>query len=310
MATKALSYIAPLPAASEFTFQHLGGFSCPRGCDTRGGFLGFFEDTVQGDITCKSCATVCGQYVDPGEEVRHFADDTEDKSRVALENAFLQHSLGTRVDKGSAGELGRAQDKLMSLADKNTLAAAEKIDTLSHLLAVPERIQTRAKQLYAELETKRGKGVRGFRTDGYVAVVLFLACRQEGYPRSFREVSRETGLPEEELHKHFKTISKLLPSTARAPSADAGALVNRLGSQLGLPYRVIQIAAHVAFAAGKLLEGRLPDSIATACVLLVLRSGNGSHAEVTEEQLASLGGVSSATVRAVYRLLLPHKVGC
>ena len=103
-------------------------------------------DRRKGDVICSECGyTLPERLIDPGQEWRDFVDSTDDKSRVSMTNEFLKDGLGTSIAAtGAVGKgMSKIQNRLINTADRNLLAASEKIDNISNLLTIPDPIQVR-----------------------------------------------------------------------------------------------------------------------------------------------------------------------
>jgi transcription initiation factor TFIIB len=148
------------------------------------------------------------RLVDPGQEWRDFADSTDDKSRVSGVNDLLKGGLGTTIT-GDAGEFGKLHNRLIDNADRHVLMASDKIDTLSNLLHIPDTIADRAKRIYKQFEDKRTKSMR-YRHEGIIAAILYMACKEADFPRTFKELSRDTDIDENSIRKYYRMVNKLL----------------------------------------------------------------------------------------------------
>ena len=211
------------------------------------------------------------RLVDPGQEWRDFADSTDDKSRVSGVNDLLKGSLGTTIT-GDAGEFGKLHNRLIDNADRHVLMASDKIDTLANLLHIPDTIADRAKRIYKQFEDKRTKSMR-YRHEGIIAAIIYMACKEADFPRTFKELSRDTDIDENSIRKYYRMVNKLLdrsgvaalcefffflltqtdvPTDKRTSAAD---LVNRFCSKLKLDFRIITAAKHVANNAMQFVEG-------------------------------------------------------
>jgi hypothetical protein len=49
-----------------------------------------------------------------------------------------------------------------------------------------------------------------YKTDAIVAAIIYMACKEEDYPRTFKELSRQTDIIEKEIRKFYRVVSKLL----------------------------------------------------------------------------------------------------
>jgi len=78
--------------------------------------------------------------------------------------------------------------------------------------------QNKAKELYSAFEAKRPKAMR-CKKESIVAAIIYRACKEEGVPRTFKEISKETGITDKEIRKYFRALSKIHPQGASRTSA-------------------------------------------------------------------------------------------
>jgi transcription initiation factor TFIIB len=132
-----------------------------------------------------------------------------------------------------------------------------------------------------------------------VAAVIYMACKEEQVPRTFKELSKETEIAEKEIRKYYKAMNKMLPkNTANRTSAPA--LVNRFCSKLKLSNEIMNTARHVAEKAEPLLEGKSPSSIAATSILLVTKLYGEKR---LEKEIAEAASISATTIRNVFKEL-------
>ena len=58
-----------------------------------------------------------------------------------------------------------------------------------------------------------------YKTDAIIAAILYMACKEENYPRTFKELSKETDISEKEIRKYYRTVNKLLDRSDKRTSA-------------------------------------------------------------------------------------------
>eukprot|EP01052_Picozoa_sp_SAG31_P028375 SAG31_NODE_2733_length_5173_cov_2.072724_2_plen_364_part_00 len=92
--------------------------------------------------------------------------------------------------------------------DRHLMAAFKKLRFMADRIALTRTVRDAAEEIYAKIyETK---ALRGRAQEGTLAATLFLACQQEGFPRSFKEIARATSAPHGEVAKCFKKAVKAL----------------------------------------------------------------------------------------------------
>lgn len=86
--------------------------------------------------------------------------------------------------------------------------------------------------------------------DAIVAACLFISCRQNGVPRSFKEVSVLSSVPQKELRRSFRLILKELDISADAVPPDD--YTTRFAADLGLSPDEQNMASHISRRATEL----------------------------------------------------------
>lgn len=178
-----------------------------------------YEDHQSGDTVCDSCGIVLGQRgIDLRAEWRTFANDdqgNDDPSRVGdAPNPLLEGSqLETNIAFGDGSlrskELHRAQNK--AGADKNNkglLQAFKQIGAHCDAFALPSIVADGAKHIYKD--TDQSKLFKGKSQDALIAGCIFIACRRNQVPRTFREIFELTKVPKKEIGRTFKLLEKFL----------------------------------------------------------------------------------------------------
>lgn len=61
--------------------------------------------------------------------------------------------------------------------------------------------------------------MRGTKKEAIIAAVLYMACKEELVPRTFKELAKETGIKEKDIRKFYRNLSQLLPKTVNTAQA-------------------------------------------------------------------------------------------
>lgn len=173
------------------------------------------EEFSSGDSVCGSCGLVLGdRIIDTRSEWRTFANDesgSDDPSRVGnAANPLLNGSqLETSISFGDGGqrsrELNRAHSKLTNnKSNQNLKDAYQRIAGICHPLGLTNDIVETTQQLFKA--TEDNKTFRGKNSDAIIAGCLFIACRQLGSPRTFKEINRATRVTKKEVGRTFKIL--------------------------------------------------------------------------------------------------------
>lgn len=110
--------------------------------------------------------------------------------------------------------------------------------------------------------------ILGRSNDAIASACLYIACRQEGVPRTFKEICAVSKISKREIGRCFKLILKALETSVDLITT--GDFMSRFCSNLGLPNMVQRAATHIARKAVELdiVPGRSPISVAAAAIYM------------------------------------------
>lgn len=269
------------------------------------------EDHRAGDIICPECGLVVGdRLVDVGTEWRSFSNERSgnDPSRVgAPENPLLGGSdLSTTIAVGFGSSeadqgLANAQRKTMNNTDRQMTQAMSVIREMSERIHLPRTIQDHAAKKFKEVLDS--KALRGRNNEAQAAACLYIACRQEGVPRTFKEICAVSKVSKKEIGRCFRLIIKSLETNLdQITSAD---FMSRFCGNLDLPIFVQTAATRIAKTAVDLdlVAGRSPISIAAAAIYM---ASQASKEKRSAADIGSIAGAAEVTVRQTYKLMLPR----
>jgi transcription initiation factor TFIIB len=286
-------------------------------------------DHATGDTICTECALVLeAHYIDEGSEWRNFADDgggeDRDPSRVGGPNdPFLSNTpLVTKIvyagPQKTQGEGGHALPRMRVSAggggadhEQTLVDAFHAIADMADRLGLVATIRDRAKDVYKRLDEAKACPTRGKKRDVFYAACLYVACRNEGKPRTYKELATVTAAgaaAKKEIGKMTTLIKKVLGEEA-GQVMDIGVVraadyMRRFCSRLGMGNQEMRAAQE---AARRLENGldvrRNPESIAAAISYMVVqRAGAGK----TVRDVSMATGVAEATIKEAHKDLTPH----
>ncbi|EEE64578.1 hypothetical protein OsJ_19430 [Oryza sativa Japonica Group] len=257
-------------------------------------------DHTTGDTICTECALVLdARYIDETSEWRTFANDgasdDRDPNRVGdRADPFLpDHVGGTTIAYSSAPPKGIAD-----MADRLGLVAT---------------IRDRAKEVFKKLGEAPTKGLpRGRNRDAVYAACLFIACRNEGMPRTYKElasVTAEGAAAKKEIGRLTTLIKKHLGDQGEGRAMDIGVVrstdyLRRFCSRLGLGHQDVRAAGDAVRRLEERLDVRRnPESIAAAIIYMVVQRAGGSK---SVRDVSTATGVAEGTITAAHKELAPH----
>lgn len=275
---------------------------CPYHPDTH-----LIEDHRAGDVICPTCGLVVGdRIVDVGTEWRSFSNEknTKDPSRVgAPENKLLSGGdLSTSIALGRDGdsEMANLQRKSGNGGDRTLLAAFASIREMAARIHLPNSIQDQANKLFKEVLDS--KALRGKNSEAQAAACLYIACRKEGVPRTFKEICAVSRTSKKEIGKCFKLIVRALETNLDHITSEQ--FMSRFCGNLGISQRVQSGAVAVAKEAVRLdlVAGRSPISIAAAAIYMASQASNDKK---SAKEIGEIAGVAEVTIKQSYKLLYP-----
>eukprot|EP00743_Colponemidia_sp_Colp-15_P007338 GILK01007923.1.p1 GENE.GILK01007923.1~~GILK01007923.1.p1 ORF type:complete len:483 (+),score=74.45 GILK01007923.1:128-1450(+) len=175
----------------------------------------------------------------------------------------------------------------------------EEIKRLAVALDLPEEVVSRSTDLYKMAEET--KVCRYKSLSAIVAAAVYIACRLESCPRTFREIDLHTTASKKDIGKCSSVLSQFT-SSAVTPAS----YIHRFCEKLDLPQEVTFAAAHVTAQATRqrVGEGKQAVSIAAAAIYLVCEYTN---IKKTQKEISNVAMVSEVTIRGAYRDLYPHQ---
>lgn len=154
----------------------------------------------------------------------------------------------------------------MSSSDRALINAFREINGMADRINLPKTIVDRANNLFKQVHD--GKNLKGRSNDAIASACLYIACRQEGVPRTFKEICAVSKISKKEIGRCFKLILKALETSVDLITT--GDFMSRFCSNLGLPNMVQRAATHIARKAVEIdiVPGRSPISVAAAAIYM------------------------------------------
>lgn len=286
------------------------------------------EEFSSGDMVCQSCGVVVGtRIIDTRSEWRTFANDDhggDDPSRVGgPQDEFVEgQQLATTVafsESKAHKALARIQNNTnQDKAQKGLMLAYKEIVSLCEAINMGQNVSNAAKHIFKLVD--KYKFMKGKPQEAVIAGCIFIACRQNNVPRTFREIFNLTSVSKKEVGRVFKQLQKFLQklqdtegegatglntvTNYENTSVGAEDLCGRYVSQLGFKkqQRVSKISRELAENASEIsaLAGRSPLSVAAACIYMACHLIGEPRSSMP---IAKQAGVSDGTVKTAYKHL-------
>ncbi|XP_063966290.1 transcription initiation factor IIB-like [Lytechinus pictus] len=270
------------------------------------------EDSHAGDLICPDCGlVVADRVIDVGSEWRTFSNDkaNADPSRVgAAENPLLEGNDLSTIIGGPLGNASFNEDGTKKYRSKSNLSSTNRtlvnafreIGAMADRINLPKTIVDRAMTLFKQVNDQ--KTLRGRSNDAIAAACLYIACRQEEVPRTFKEICAVSKVNKREIGRCFKRILKALETNVVLITTSD--FMSRFCSNLSLPPKVQRAATHIARKADDLdlVAGRSPISVTAAAIYM---ASQASEEKRSQKEIGEIAGVADVTIRQSYKLIYP-----
>ena len=118
--------------------------------------------------------------------------------------------IGPGTGKASFDASGTAiynNRRTVTSSDRTLINAFKTISEMADRINLPKTIIDRANNLFKMVHD--GKNLKGRANDAIAAACLYIACRQEGVPRTFKEIVAVSTVSKKEIGRCFKLILKV-----------------------------------------------------------------------------------------------------
>lgn len=274
-------------------------------------------DHAAGDAICSECGLVLEQrVVDEDSEWRTFSDSaTSDPVRVGgrsnplLADGGLYTAISTPngTQGGSVPSL-RLRENGGANPDRSLLIAFQSIAIMADRLGLVQTIKDRANEIYKQVLDLNS--IRGRSKDVRVAACLYIACRQEDKPRSFKEIAQvANGASKKDIGRAAKLMVNKLEEdkgvSMEMGVINAGDFLRRFCSRLNMENHEIRAAIDTAMNVGTMLDIRKsPISVAAAAIYMISQLNEKEKRDL--KSVSGAAGVGEDTIRRTYRDLYPH----
>ena len=282
------------------------------------------EDHAQGDLICTECGLVVeSRTIDECSEWRTFSDSDKaggDPSRTvgATNNMLSGGGLSTTIGRNPDGTYNQTLTRLHNREgnpDKVLMAAFSQIGDMADRMAMNQTIKSGACELYKVVTSSHS--TQGKSSVAMFAACLYIACRQEGKTRTFKEIcGAAVGSTVKEIGRCYRFIIRVcegldLQMQMNEQMITPELLTNRFCGNLGLAnsefIRVCSSAIQ-KFREIKTGEGysqKQPASIAAAAIYLATNILDKKDI-ANVSQISAVSGMAEQTIRNSYMDMLPY----
>jgi transcription initiation factor TFIIB len=289
--------------------------SCPNCLSEKN----IFQDSSNGYKICTNCGLVISHLLENDAEWRWYgAHDSKglDPTRCGIPvNPLLpKSSMGTYIGGNKYGSLQRLHSWNAMPSDERSLwHVFEDINIKTQNSGLVSKIKDEAKMYYKMLSCKseciEGILTRGTVREGIKAACLFVACKNNGVPRSSVEISKMFGINPTDVTKGLKKFIEIEMKKdiqINVNVSNPQDFVKRYCSKLLISKRIEKIALIISKRAQRLgiVKDNTPPSIAAGIIYLIIVV---FKLNITKVSLKEKLSVSDVTVSKCYKRLWEHR---
>jgi transcription initiation factor TFIIB len=286
------------------------------------------EDKRQGDLICKNCGLVLlAHMIDFSTEWRTFSEDQRgnDPNRIGNPlHPLIESNTSTLVSKGLKGSnflnerLVKTQNQsCIQKTDRFLMQAFNKNILITEKAFISKNIREKVEELfklYFNHLTIRSDGsrirnsLRKGETNSILAAAIFICCRNEGIPRTFKEISEITKIPKKEIGARVRAIEKSLRGAKITKTRNTEDFISRFCSKLGLPHITSTLAENLAkfIREREGLYGKTYISVAAAAIYIVSQLPS-CNLKCSTKEVADVAGISEITLKLTYKAIYPYR---
>ncbi len=280
------------------------------------------EDYSRGELLCSSCGLVLedrtldrgpGRYSGDRESgIRQWGPSRDE---LLPDFGISTAAIGTKDKTGRMlpASKNAAMHRLRKLdrrakhrewRSRNLDLALSEISAICSQLGLKETVKREAAMICRRLKEYR---LHGRPNEELVVAIVYAASRVVHVPRTLHEVSQVSGLPEKEIGRNYRFITRKLDLDVSNPSPQD--YIPRFANELDLSVETTRSAVEMAtrLVENEMAIGRDPVGIAAGAIYLASRR-NGDRR--TQGEISEVAGVSDATIRtasaAIEKLFPPQ----
>jgi transcription initiation factor TFIIB len=276
-------------------------------------------DLDAGEMICSECGLVLSNNIqDTKQEWRNFMDNeiSKNRKRTGAPTSLARHDMGlyTTMGKGRKDASGNVLDSsALSLMKRlrtwdvrsqasvngNLRLAFDQLDILKDKLGLPSSIIEKTAYIYRKA---RNSGlVRGRDTRIVIAAALYLACRQQGIPRTLKEICLISNVKRRAVSREYRDI--IFDLDINIPIVDPLKCITRIANQLNLSGKIKHDAVAIMNAATKNTFSAGKNPMGLAATILYQSCLINGYDSIGQAVFAQTAGVTEVTIRNISKYL-------
>lgn len=263
------------------------------------------------DTICEACGTVQYKNIDFGAEWRYYGCDDNKSTNptrcgMPMSEFLPKSSLGTLIGNERSTknfyELSRIRKyhmwNSMPYKERSLYNVINRLNTKASNGGISPSIIDDAKVMYKQLSEMRIS--RGDNRNGLIASSIYMSCKNNGVPRSAKEIASIFNLHISTMTKGCKKFHEIMKMNVASTSPDD--FIVRFCSKLNRP-DIVEDSLCIVRAADKysIVSENAPPSIAAGSIYLCSVAKNHG---ITKKDISKACEISEVTINKCYKKMV------
>jgi transcription initiation factor TFIIB len=288
-------------------------------CNNNSGQI--ITDTESGEIICRNCGMVMLDNVqETRPEWRSFTTDEANntRSRTGMPTSLARHDKGLatvigRTNKDASGQVLDAamrttmerlrtwdfRTQAHTSTDRNLRQAFSELDRLKDKLGLTDSVIEKTAYIYRKAQ-ERGL-VRGRSISAILAAVIYIACREMGFPRILKDITAISNIKHRYVAQAYRLL--IIELDLKIPLLDPIKCIIRIANNAKISEKTRRQAINIMHDIIKkeISAGKDPMGLAAAVVYL---SCLKTDEKKIQRYIADAAGVTEVTLRNRYKNII------
>jgi transcription initiation factor TFIIB len=288
-------------------------------CNNNSGQI--ITDTESGEIICRNCGMVMLDNVqETRPEWRSFTTDEANntRSRTGMPTSLARHDKGLatiigRTNKDASGQVLDAamrttmerlrtwdfRTQAHTSTDRNLRQAFSELDRLKDKLGLTDSVIEKTAYIYRKAQ-ERGL-VRGRSISAILAAVIYIACREMGFPRILKDITAISNIKHRYVAQAYRLL--IIELDLKIPLLDPIKCIIRIANNAKISEKTRRQAINIMHDIIKkeISAGKDPMGLAAAVVYLSCLKTDENK---IQRYIAEAAGVTEVTLRNRYKNII------
>ncbi|MDQ5842011.1 MAG: transcription initiation factor IIB [Thermoproteota archaeon] len=238
-------------------------------------------------------------------------NDSNRRERVGLPNSIAFHDMGLSTIIGSQNKDSTghplnthvnssiqrlrtwdARSRSNISGHRNLMQAFSELSRLKDKLGLTNTIVEKAAYIYRKAEEKQM--IRGRSMSAILAAAIYIACRELGAPKSFREMTESSQVKSKAIRHCYRLLA--IELDAKTPLIEPSKYIARIANKAGISEKTKRLALTMMkeITKNEISAGKNPVALAATVLYLSCLARNENQ---TQMKIAAAAGTTEVSIR-------------